>query len=105
MHMARTEGVRGMMKGNWTNCVRIVPNSAMKFFTFEQLCRCVAASSCRRAGACAAATDTVAVGQQAGRPSAEKQHAAQPVPAAAAGEAASVPTTAAACTHQAYPHQ
>jgi hypothetical protein len=39
MHMARTEGVRGMMKGNWTNCVRIIPNSAMKFFTFEQLCR------------------------------------------------------------------
>jgi hypothetical protein len=39
MHMAKTEGVRGMMKGNWTNCVRIVPNSAMKFFTFEQLCR------------------------------------------------------------------
>lgn len=41
MHMARTEGVRGMMKGNWTNCVRIVPNSAMKFFTFEQLCRLI----------------------------------------------------------------
>ncbi|GBF95829.1 mitochondrial carrier protein [Raphidocelis subcapitata] len=39
MHMARAEGVRGMMKGNWTNCVRIIPNSAMKFFTFEQLCR------------------------------------------------------------------
>ena len=39
MHMAKTEGVRGMMKGNWTNCVRIIPNSAMKFFTFEQLCR------------------------------------------------------------------
>jgi hypothetical protein len=38
-HMARTEGVRGMMKGNWTNCVRIIPNSAMKFFTYEQLSR------------------------------------------------------------------
>jgi hypothetical protein len=43
MHMAKAEGVRGMMKGNWTNCVRIIPNSAMKFFTFEQLCRCGAA--------------------------------------------------------------
>eukprot|EP00878_Enallax_costatus_P015632 GHUV01016376.1.p1 GENE.GHUV01016376.1~~GHUV01016376.1.p1 ORF type:complete len:137 (-),score=11.95 GHUV01016376.1:90-500(-) len=39
LHMARTEGVRGMMKGNWTNCVRIIPNSAMKFFTYEQLSR------------------------------------------------------------------
>lgn len=41
MHMARTEGMRGMMKGNWTNCVRIIPNSAMKFFTYEQLSRWV----------------------------------------------------------------
>ncbi|KAI8467641.1 MAG: mitochondrial substrate carrier [Monoraphidium minutum] len=41
MHMAKTEGMRGMMKGNWTNCVRIIPNSAMKFFTFEQLCRLI----------------------------------------------------------------
>lgn len=30
-----------MMKGNWTNCVRIIPNSAMKFFTYEQLSRWV----------------------------------------------------------------
>jgi solute carrier family 25 phosphate transporter 23/24/25/41 len=37
--MARTEGVRGMFKGNWTNCVRIVPNSAIKFFTYEELSR------------------------------------------------------------------
>lgn len=37
LHMARTEGVRGMMKGNGTNCARIVPNSAVKFFTYEQL--------------------------------------------------------------------
>ena len=37
--MAKTEGVRGMMKGNGTNCARIVPNSAMKFFTYEQLSR------------------------------------------------------------------
>mmetsp|Transcript_54047 Transcript_54047/g.171503 ORF Transcript_54047/g.171503 Transcript_54047/m.171503 type:complete len:175 (-) Transcript_54047:78-602(-) len=30
-------GIRDMMKGNGTNCVRIVPNSAVKFFTYEQL--------------------------------------------------------------------
>lgn len=41
VHMARTEGMRGMMKGNWTNCVRIIPNSAMKFFTYEQLSRLI----------------------------------------------------------------
>jgi hypothetical protein len=39
VHMAKTEGIRGMMKGNGTNCARIVPNSAMKFFTYEQLSR------------------------------------------------------------------
>ena len=38
-HMARTEGVRGMMKGNLANCIRIVPNSAVKFLTYEQLSR------------------------------------------------------------------
>jgi hypothetical protein len=43
--MAKTEGMRGMMKGNWTNCVRIIPNSAMKFFTYEQLTRCAAAAA------------------------------------------------------------
>eukprot|EP00879_Flechtneria_rotunda_P023501 GHRR01024862.1.p1 GENE.GHRR01024862.1~~GHRR01024862.1.p1 ORF type:complete len:247 (+),score=51.19 GHRR01024862.1:232-972(+) len=42
LHMAKTEGVKGMMKGNWTNCVRIVPNSAIKFFTYEQLSRHIA---------------------------------------------------------------
>eukprot|EP00877_Chromochloris_zofingiensis_P000777 jgi/Chrzof1/106/Cz01g03210.t1 len=41
VHMAKTEGVRGMMKGNWTNCVRIIPNSAIKFFTYEQLSRLI----------------------------------------------------------------
>lgn len=41
-HMARTEGVRGMMKGNLANCIRIVPNSAVKFLTYEQLSRCIA---------------------------------------------------------------
>lgn len=38
-HMMATEGVRGMMKGNLANCIRIVPNSAMKFLTYEQLSR------------------------------------------------------------------
>ena len=38
-HMARTEGIRGMMKGNLANCIRIVPNSAVKFLTYEQLSR------------------------------------------------------------------
>lgn len=42
LHMSKTEGMRGMMKGNWTNCVRIIPNSAMKFFTYEQLTRVIA---------------------------------------------------------------
>ena len=35
--MARTEGLRGMFKGNGINCLRIVPNSAIKFFAYEQL--------------------------------------------------------------------
>lgn len=38
--MAKKEGLRGMFKGNWTNCVRIIPNSAVKFLTYEQLSRC-----------------------------------------------------------------
>ena len=40
VHMARTEGMRGMMKGNFANCIRITPNSAVKFFTYEQITRC-----------------------------------------------------------------
>ncbi|GLT90794.1 hypothetical protein SLE2022_087120 [Rubroshorea leprosula] len=32
----RTEGFRGMFKGNGTNCVRIIPNSAVKFFSYEE---------------------------------------------------------------------
>ncbi|OWM85248.1 mitochondrial adenine nucleotide transporter ADNT1-like [Punica granatum] len=35
----RTEGVRGLFKGNGTNCARIVPNSAVKFFSYEQASR------------------------------------------------------------------
>nr|GMC82534.1 mitochondrial adenine nucleotide transporter ADNT1 [Ipomoea batatas] len=32
----RTEGFRGLFKGNGTNCARIIPNSAVKFFSYEQ---------------------------------------------------------------------
>lgn len=31
-----TEGFRGLFKGNGTNCARIVPNSAVKFFSYEK---------------------------------------------------------------------
>ncbi|KAL0826338.1 hypothetical protein Bca101_050015 [Brassica carinata] len=41
----RTEGLRGLFKGNGTNCARIVPNSAVKFFSYEQAskvyCTCI----------------------------------------------------------------
>ncbi|XP_039116107.1 mitochondrial adenine nucleotide transporter ADNT1 [Dioscorea cayenensis subsp. rotundata] len=32
----RTEGFTGLFKGNGTNCARIVPNSAVKFFSYER---------------------------------------------------------------------
>ncbi|KAG5539571.1 hypothetical protein RHGRI_019938 [Rhododendron griersonianum] len=32
----RTEGFRGLFKGNGSNCARIVPNSAVKFFSYEE---------------------------------------------------------------------
>ncbi|KAI8011164.1 Mitochondrial adenine nucleotide transporter ADNT1 [Camellia lanceoleosa] len=32
----RTEGLQGLFKGNGTNCARIVPNSAVKFFSYEE---------------------------------------------------------------------
>ncbi|KAL3498968.1 hypothetical protein ACH5RR_041700 [Cinchona calisaya] len=32
----RSEGFRGLFKGNGTNCARIVPNSAVKFFSYEK---------------------------------------------------------------------
>lgn len=41
-YMSKEEGIRGMFRGNWTNCVRIIPNSAVKFLTYEQLSRCIA---------------------------------------------------------------
>lgn len=38
-HIFQTEGIGGMMRGNLTNCIRIVPNQAVKFLTYEQLSR------------------------------------------------------------------
>lgn len=35
----RTEGFTGLFKGNGTNCARIVPNSAVKFFSYERASR------------------------------------------------------------------
>ncbi|XP_059301572.1 mitochondrial adenine nucleotide transporter ADNT1-like [Lycium ferocissimum] len=35
-YIYRTEGFKGLFKGNGTNCARIVPNSAVKFFSYEQ---------------------------------------------------------------------
>ena len=39
--MYKREGVRGMFKGNGANCIRIIPNSAVKFFCYEQLARLI----------------------------------------------------------------
>jgi solute carrier family 25 phosphate transporter 23/24/25/41 len=38
-HMWRGDGLRGLFKGNGLNCIRIIPNSAIKFLTYEQLTR------------------------------------------------------------------
>jgi hypothetical protein len=40
MHMTRSGGLREWFKGNGTNCIRIVPNSAVKFCTYQELTRC-----------------------------------------------------------------
>eukprot|EP00898_Chlorokybus_atmophyticus_P001199 jgi/Chlat1/207/Chrsp1S03121 len=32
----RSEGLRGFFKGNGANCARIIPNSAVKFYSYEQ---------------------------------------------------------------------
>ena len=34
--MFKTDGVKGLMKGNGTNCIRIIPNSACKFLAYEK---------------------------------------------------------------------
>lgn len=37
--MYEKEGMRGMFQGNGTNCVRIIPNQAVKFMAYEQITR------------------------------------------------------------------
>jgi solute carrier family 25 phosphate transporter 23/24/25/41 len=49
-HIAMTEGIAGMMRGNLTNCIRIVPNQAVKFLTYEQLSRYVSHEMMERGG-------------------------------------------------------
>jgi solute carrier family 25 phosphate transporter 23/24/25/41 len=39
IHMWKTDGIKGLFKGNGLNCIRIFPNSAIKFLTYEQLSR------------------------------------------------------------------
>ena len=36
----KNEGIAGFFKGNGANCARIVPNSAVKFYSYEQASRC-----------------------------------------------------------------
>ena len=36
-HMWQQEGLRGWLRGNGSNCVRIIPNSAIKFVFYEAL--------------------------------------------------------------------
>lgn len=37
MRMWNEEGVKGLLRGNGINCLRIVPYSAVQFTTYEQL--------------------------------------------------------------------
>ena len=38
-HMWQQEGIRGLFRGNGLNCIRIFPNQAIKFMSYEQLSR------------------------------------------------------------------
>ncbi len=38
-HMWQTDGLKGLFKGNGLNCIRIFPNSAIKFLCYEQITR------------------------------------------------------------------
>lgn len=38
-YMYNKEGIRGMFQGNGTNCIRIIPNQAVKFMAYEQITR------------------------------------------------------------------
>jgi len=48
--MWETEGLRGMFKGNGANCMRIVPNSAVKFFAYEQFAAMISAYQKEKTG-------------------------------------------------------
>lgn len=48
--MWKTEGIRGLFRGNGLNCMRIIPNSAIKFLAFEQFTRSLSASSLNAGG-------------------------------------------------------
>lgn len=39
VHMWKADGIRGLFKGNGLNCIRIFPNQAIKFMSYEQLSR------------------------------------------------------------------
>mmetsp|Transcript_10168 Transcript_10168/g.30546 ORF Transcript_10168/g.30546 Transcript_10168/m.30546 type:complete len:338 (-) Transcript_10168:678-1691(-) len=49
-HIAKTEGLAGMMRGNLTNCIRIVPNQAVKFLSYEQISRAISNRSLENGG-------------------------------------------------------
>lgn len=46
MQMAKAGGMREMFKGNGSNCLRIVPNSAVKFCTYQELSRSAPVPRC-----------------------------------------------------------
>ncbi|CAG9466106.1 unnamed protein product [Pedinophyceae sp. YPF-701] len=48
--MAREDGIRGLFRGNGTNCMRIVPNSAVKFFAYEQFAAMISSYQKHRTG-------------------------------------------------------
>eukprot|EP00798_Chlamydomonas_sp_ICE-L_P008256 gene8256-1525_t len=48
--MAKRGGIREMMRGNGANCVRIIPNSAVKFITYEHISREIADYNRARTG-------------------------------------------------------
>lgn len=50
IHMTKNGGLREWFKGNGSNCVRIVPNSAVKFVCYEQLARIISNDKKERTG-------------------------------------------------------
>ncbi|RMZ56638.1 hypothetical protein APUTEX25_002727, partial [Auxenochlorella protothecoides] len=49
-HMWVSDGIRGLFKGNGLNCIRIIPNQAIKFMTYEQLSRKISHALIDRGG-------------------------------------------------------